>query len=277
MQVRIASERTETSPIHSAAVTVPPPVLTFWHALDELLASVTPTRWGAVVTDDRFSAIWDANYARIDADATGVTAAEVERTLLPALAEAGAEVEHVVAFDPDAARDVLAELSSRGHRLSWDVVMMIEEAPGLASDVEVRDVRLADPAWNDVRGSLVASFGIEPGDPLEQLLRLERDVLAPGGKRWFGVFRDGHWVSLAASVVLDGVGYIDNVATEPRFRRRGFASAVTRHVARAAFASGAETVFLLADPQEASTVALYERLGFREVARLGATRGPVPR
>jgi ribosomal protein S18 acetylase RimI-like enzyme len=127
-----------------------------------------------------------------------------------------------------------------------------------------------------VRRSLSESFGIDDAGALEQLMRIERDVLTPGAKRWFGVRTDRRWVSLAALLILEDVGYVDNVATAPAFRGRGFARAVTSHVVRTALAEGAETVFLLADPDEASIVALYERLGFREVTRLASTRGPLP-
>jgi ribosomal protein S18 acetylase RimI-like enzyme len=262
-------------------VAVPQPVIRFWRALDDVVGTVRPTRWGAVVTDARFRAIWDANYARIDGRGPGPTVDEVERDLLPALAAVGATVEHVVAFDPDAAHAVLTELSTRGHRLGWDLVMTTgSDAPtdaDPAADVAVSEVDRDDAVtWRDVRSSLIESFGIEAGDPIEQLLRLERDVLAPAGKRWFGVRTGGRWVSLAAVLVLEGVGYVDNVATDPALRGRGYATALTAHVTRAALEQGVGTVFLLADPDEAPTVRLYERVGFRGVARLASTRGPVP-
>jgi ribosomal protein S18 acetylase RimI-like enzyme len=258
-------------------VTVPPPVIRFWRALDDLLGSVQPTRWGAVVTDPGSPAIWDTNYGRIDADTAGLTVAEVERDLLPALARVGTNVHHVVAFDPDGARDVIASLSSRGHRLSWDLVMTCDTlAEPARAPIAVAAIEPDDAAWGDVRTSLVDSFGVDEPAALDQLMRLEREVLGPGGKRWFGVRERGRWVSLAASLVLDGVGYLDNVATTPAFRGRGYASAVTAFAAREALAESAETVFLLADPDEPPTVKIYERIGFRAVARLASTRGTVP-
>ena len=257
-------------------MTVPSQVLRFWRALDARLASVVPTRWGAVVTDARFPAIWDANYARVDADAERLSAREIEGDLLPALRAAGAEVQHVVAFDPDAARQPLAELSSRGHRLTWDAVMMrLDDPPDDGPTVQVEAVELDVDGWRDIRASLAGPFGIEEGDPLEQLMRLEREVLAPAGKRWFGVRVDGRWVSLAALLVLSGVAYVDNVATDEAFRGRGLASAITRRIVREASAEGITTTFLLADPDEAATIRLYERLGFRRVGTIASTRGPL--
>ena len=276
MHVRIATERTGRTRIDSPAVTVPPLVIQFWRAIDDLLGSVHPTRWGAVVTDPGSPAIWDTNYARIDADTAGLTIAEVERDLLPALARVGTDVEHVVAFDPEGARDVIAALSSRGHRLSWDLVMTCDDVVEPARPADVVAIEPDEATWDDVRTSLVESFGVDEPAALDQLMRLEREVLAPGGKRWFGVRERGRWVSLAASLVLDGVGYVDNVATAHEFRGRGYASAVTALVTREALADHAETVFLLADPDEGATVKMYERIGFASAGRLVSTRGPRP-
>ena len=74
----------------------------FWGAMDALFADVAPTPWGAVVTDGRFPRVWDANYARVDA--AGVRLDDVAEALLPALRASGADMFHVVAFDPEGSR-----------------------------------------------------------------------------------------------------------------------------------------------------------------------------
>ncbi|MFN8232070.1 MAG: hypothetical protein U0V56_00825 [Actinomycetota bacterium] len=56
---------------------LPDRVLRFWRALDAHFGSVLPTTWGAVVTDGRFPAIWDANYARVDVASDAVTHGDV--------------------------------------------------------------------------------------------------------------------------------------------------------------------------------------------------------
>jgi hypothetical protein len=45
---------------------VPDHVVRFWRSLDLCFGRVEPTWWGAVVTDARFPAVWDVNYARVD-------------------------------------------------------------------------------------------------------------------------------------------------------------------------------------------------------------------
>lgn len=256
---------------------LPDHVTRFWRALDACFGRVEPTWWGAVVTDGRYPAIWDANYARIDAASEDVTAADIEGELLPALASVGTDVMHVVSFDPDATGPLLAELSTRGHRLTFDLVMDLEgpSAPP-PGELVVEELEPDEALWDRVEAS-IALFGVDGADALRQLREIERDVMAPAGKRWFGVRDDdGTFASLGALLVLEGVGYVDNVATFPASRGRGLASAITARAAHEAGPAGASHVILLAEPEAAHAVRMYERLGFRGVGRLAATRGPVP-
>jgi ribosomal protein S18 acetylase RimI-like enzyme len=255
--------------------TIPDHVLRFWRALDQLFARVEPTWWGAVVTDGRYPAIWDANYARIDVATEELTLADVERTLLPSLTDAGATTMHVVTFHPEASAALLGELEERGHRLSRDLVMVLEAEPPDDGRRRVERLPSGTELWDRVAASL-ALFGIDEPDAVAQLAAIERDVLAGGGKRWFGVRDDdGTIVSLGALLMLDGVAYIDNVVTFEHARGRGLASAVTTRMIRDATASGVAHVCLFADPDDRAVVAMYERLGFRGAGTLAATRGPV--
>lgn len=256
---------------------IPEHVLRFWRSLDALFGRVESTRWGAVVTDGRYPAVWDANYARIDVDAADLTLAEVEASLLPALRETGTSVQHLVSFHPGATRSLLRDLEARGHRLTWDLVMDLVEEPPVRRTSRVDSVPSGPELWSRVRESL-ALFGIDDGATIVQLAAIERDVLEPGGKRWFCVRDDeGAIVSLGALLVLGEVGYIDNVATFDHARGRGFASAITTRMIRVAQAGGASHVCLFADPDDRSVVRMYERLGFRGAGLLAATRGPVAR
>ncbi|MGZ8632195.1 MAG: GNAT family N-acetyltransferase [Actinomycetota bacterium] len=258
---------------------IPDHVLGFWRALDAMFGRAEPTWWGAVVTDGRYPAVWDANYARIDVADDTLTVEEVEGSLLPALHEAGVTTEHLVCFHPERCAGLLRALRDRGHSLTWDLVMDLEGAPAhpSPSDRHGRVDEIADgpELWDRVLDSL-ALFDVGADETVAQLGAIERDVLGAGGKRWFGI-RDEHdeLVSLGAVMVLDGVGYVDNVATFPHARGRGLASAVAAALARAARAEGAYHVCLFADPVAAPVVRMYERLGFRRAGMLAATRGPV--
>jgi ribosomal protein S18 acetylase RimI-like enzyme len=274
VHVRIGGETTPSS-LDSSAVPLPEHVLRFWCSLDDLLGDVRPTWWGAVVTDVRFPAIWDINYARIDEPAVDLSATEVEAELVPSLRAVGTNVLHVVTFHHEATTRLLSELSSRGHRVGWDLVMEVAPAP-VRVDADVEELEPGPELWGRVADTLTL-FGAEAGEPVDQLRRMEEEVLAPGGKRWFGIRnRRGTIVSLAALVRLGDVGYIDNVATFPRYRGRGFATAVTSQAIDVAYESGAAHVCLFADPDDRPVVQMYERLGFRAVGKLASTRGPVP-
>lgn len=259
---------------------VPDHVHRFWRALDELFANVVPTWWGAVVTDGRYPRIWDANYARVDVPSPALRVADVEADLLPALEAAGVTTFHVVSFHPEDTRSLLAELSSRGHRLGWDLVMDAGPADPIRTLIPARaaveELPPGDELWSTVSDSLTL-FGVDPKGAVRQLQTIERDVLSPGGKRWFGVRdEDGSIVSLAALLLLEGVGYLDNVATVPQARGRGYASALTVRLVEEARRSGAAHVCLFADPDDEAVVRLYASLGFRTAGRLASTKGPVP-
>src|SRR5436309_2715061 len=148
----------------------------FWRALDEMVGGVRPTWWGAVVTDPRFPRVWDANYARIDTTASGLRAADIEIELIPALAESGSVVMHVVTFHPEETASVLAELSTRGHRLGWDLLMELDGRPpdlgGVVAHAEVLEPD--EELWSRLEASLEL-FGVDDAVTPE-LLRLEQEV-----------------------------------------------------------------------------------------------------
>lgn len=254
-------------------MTLPEGFLALWRSMDALFSRVEPAAWGAVVTDGRYPRIWDANYARVEA--AGVGLAEVTAALLPALDAIGATIFHVVMLDHEGSARLLTDLSRRGHRLGWDLVMASPAVPAQPGTHTVHEIPPGPELWAAVGASL-ALFGAEHAEGVAQLRAIETDVLAPGGKRWFGVRDDaGELVCLAALLVLAGVGYVDNVATLPRARGKGMASAVTVHAIAEAAAQGVRQVFLLADPDATEVVRMYRRLGFEPAGRIASTRGPV--
>lgn len=256
-------------------VEIPEHIHRFWKALDERLFHAEQTWWGAVVTEARFASIWDFNYARIDAAAPDLTLAEVADALLPALAKGGTDTFHVVFFHPEETTDLLVELSTLGHRLSWDLVMDLTAEPDVGTaDVRVEPLDAGSELWSRLEASL-ALFGNDPAKA-EQLRAVEEETFAAGHKRWLGVRDDrGVIVALAALVLLEGVGYLDNVATFPQARGRGLASSIVTRAIELARVAGADHVSLFADPDNVAVVRMYERLGFREAGRLASTRGPV--
>lgn len=252
------------------------PLLRFWRAQDALFDLVRPTWWGAVVSDPRYPAIQEPNYARVETDQP-VTLAEIEDELLPALERSGCRRVHVVVFFPEEQTDLVAEASTRGERVVWDLVLSQAGAtrPGPADPVvEIADVD--DAFWLALRES-TRLFDVDDEAVLDQLAAIEREALLPAGRRWFAV-RDagGTPVAFTALLVLESVGYIDHVVTFPRARRRGHATALTRRVLAEARAAGAERTYLLAEPGSPAAE-LYTRLGFDRVTHLASWIAPPER
>jgi RimJ/RimL family protein N-acetyltransferase len=87
---------------------------------------------------------------------------------------------------------------------------------------------------------------------------------------YFGADREGRLVAIAGTHVISSaasIAVIGNVYTHPSYRNQHLAQATTSAVAEKLLASCREVV-LSVDPTNVSAVRAYERLGFREVARL---------
>lgn len=87
---------------------------------------------------------------------------------------------------------------------------------------------------------------------------------------YFGIEREGRLASIAGTHVISaasGISVVGNVYTHPRFRGQHLAQAVTSAVTERLLAACREVV-LSVDPTNVSAVRAYERLGYREVARL---------
>ena len=248
------------------------PLLRFWRAHDALFERVEPVWWGAVVSDARFPAIREPNYARVEA-AEPVALSEIEDRLLPAMQRSGSVGAHAVVFRPEEQTDLIAAASTRGERIAWDLVMRIEGRGEPGPDHVQEVARPSEDFWVVHRAS-AALFDIEGTVTIDQLQAMERSVMVPGGRRWFAANDGGRPVALAALMVLDGVGFVDHVVTFPDARRRGHAEALTRRLVFEASRSGSGATYLLADP-EGDAVRIYERIGFERVSHLASWVSPI--
>ena len=94
-----------------------------------------------------------------------------------------------------------------------------------------------------------------------------RRAAADPAQLWLAAVSEGRLLGYAGMQTVLDEGYIDNVAVDPAFRRRGVASALLRGLIRAAGAR--ELAFLTLEVREsnAGAIALYEGFGFRTVGR----------
>jgi predicted GNAT family acetyltransferase len=80
---------------------------------------------------------------------------------------------------------------------------------------------------------------------------------------FFGVTRDGRLAAMAGQRMRPpGHVELSGVCTHPDFRGEGLATRLSAHVTRAILARG-ETPFLHAWKDNAGTIALYGKLGYR--------------
>jgi ribosomal protein S18 acetylase RimI-like enzyme len=257
-------------------VGTPKALVDLFGATDALLGTVRTTWWGAVVTDERYPAIHDVNYARVEASQPDLRLAEVGEAMLPALREARATHEHVVLFDPTGMDPFLEDLRARGDRIGWDTAMEFAgpTPDGVAEANPVEEIEVFDAAFWAAQRRAFHEFDVTEDAALDQILGWERDVLLPFGKRWFGVRIDDAYAGFGALLVHGEAGYLDNVVTLPEARRRGVAGSVVLRIVAEARAAGAERVFLLAD--QPGPIKLYGRLGFRECGRIASSLRPLP-
>ncbi len=245
-----------------------------WREHDAAFEHVAPAWWGAVVSDARYPAINEANYARVEARRP-VRLAEIEAELLPAGSGIGTPRSHVVIFFPEHQTDLLAEASTRGERIVWDLVMAHRSRATSvrgsepATDVATEEVRRFDEGFWHAHAASTRLFDVEDRATVDQLQALERETLIPLGRRWFVVRQRGEPVSFAALLVLGGTAYLDHVVTFPAARRRGYAGSVTRRALAEAAAAGATSTYLLAEPGGRAE-RIYERIGFEPLAHIAS-------
>jgi ribosomal protein S18 acetylase RimI-like enzyme len=247
------------------------PLLRFWRAHDDLFERTEPRWWGAVVSDTRFPAIQEPNYARVETRQP-VRLEEIEDALVPAMRASGSERSHVVIFHPEDQTELVAAASTRGDRIAWDLVM-VAAGRDVEPTGEVEEVSSFDASFWSAHRESARLFDVAEEDTLDQLQAMERDVLVPAGRRWFSVLDGGRRVALAALLVLEGTAFVDHVVTFPEARRRGHAGALTRRLVSEAAATGAERTYLLAEP-DGGAVRVYDRIGFERVTHLASWVAP---
>jgi ribosomal protein S18 acetylase RimI-like enzyme len=263
-------------------MTLQEPLLSFWSAWRALGGARRATAWGEVVSDPRYTWVWESNHAAVLRDHDRVTAADIRAELWPDLRAAGARYEHVEFWDPSGRCPALDEIGAEAEHTGSDVAMAYEgppegppQAPG-GPGLEVRELERPEEDFWDVYRSSRNEFGSEmAGEVVDQLVARDRELLVPAGLRIFGGYVDGHLAGFATLISLVDVGYVDNVVTLPEYRRRGMATATTGRAARESLAGGDRSVHLLTE-EGSRAQSLYERIGFRVRGRITSVTKPLP-
>jgi len=249
-------------------VTAPPRdrerALAFIRAHDRALADRVETfAWGEALLTPSLPLVHDANFLLVHALPRRVGAAELAHEGERVMGGAGLGHRRVNVDDEATAGRLASQFAERGWEHEQFLVMSLQTGPDRAVDSSV--AHEIDPELLlGMRAESIRAW--RPDERLvEQLLALDarrRDVTEV---RAFAVLVDGHPVS-HAYLYRDGpdgaVAQVEDVATLPEHRGRGYARAVVTRAAQAA--AGAEFVFLVTSatdwPQH-----LYRKLGFEAV------------
>lgn len=250
--------------------------LSFEEAIRERCAErVVPFRFGRAFFNDTLPHVWDLNVLRVDEPA-GATAealvAEAERLH----GDAG-HAHRRVAVDDDLAGGALAgPFRTLGWRVDRFLVMGWRgpgerAAPPAAQVVEV-DTATLRPLRETIAGA-------EPWASSEDVVRMVVDsgqlFGRAGNARHFAAHATGE-VASAADLYSDGrTAQVENVATLPEHRGRGYATGVVLRAVEEALASGHDFVFLVADAEDWPKD-LYVRLGFAPLGHTWTFLRPPP-
>jgi ribosomal protein S18 acetylase RimI-like enzyme len=223
---------------------------------------------GAMLLTPRFPRLWDANHVRLDRAWDG-TGAELHAAADLAMGHAGMEHRLLICEDEADADRLAPELAALGYARESHLVMALRRPSARAAVVVVEDVPLG------AVGPIRAAIGYE-ADGEEQVVR---QVLEWGahlheiqGDRWLAAFSDGSPVA-CARVLSDGdTGQVEDVATLPGARERGFASSVVLGGIDRLRAEGVQLILIVVD-RDVGPVGLYRDLGFDPLALLTRFRG----
>jgi ribosomal protein S18 acetylase RimI-like enzyme len=199
----------------------------------------------------------DSNYLLIDkAEDAAEAIAEADRIL----GGAGRDFRAINTFEEELGERLRPHFHALGWRTQRHLFMVLRRPPAKRVDLSlVREVDQA--ALRPGRKQAILSYPWGTPELAEQLLDSKLFLAERAETRFFGVEVDGEIVAWTDLYVAHGVGQVEDVATLPEHRKKGFATAVLLRAVEEARRAGADLVFLVADDEDWPKE-LYRRLGF---------------
>lgn len=121
---------------------------------------------------------------------------------------------------------------------------------------------------------------VDPSDPAVQ--RIWAGILADANLRYYVAEEEKKIVATCTLTLIPNLtrslrpyGLIENVVTEPDFRKKGFATAVLRHALDDAWRAGCYKVMLETGSKKEETLRFYEKAGFQRGVKTGFIAYPM--
>ena len=204
----------------------------------------------------------DSNYLLVDRATDAAEAvAEADRIL----GGAGRDFRAINTFEESLGERLRVEFSALGWRTQRHLFMVQRRSPAKSADLSI--VREVDQsALRPGRKRAILSYPWGTPELAEQILDSKLLIAHRAETRFFGVEVDGEIVAWTDLYVAQGIGQVEDVATLPQHRQKGYATAVVLRAVEEARGAGADLVFLVADDEDWPKE-LYRRLGFDAVGR----------
>jgi ribosomal protein S18 acetylase RimI-like enzyme len=205
----------------------------------------------------------DSNYLLLE---RASSAQEAIREADRILGEAGRTHRVILTFDEELAERLVPQFQALGWQINRHVWMVQRREPEKRADLSiVREVDESALRPGRTRAILALPWG--EASLAQQLLDSKLLIAKRAQTRFFGVEVDGEIVAWSDLYVAQGVGQVEDVATEPEHRGKGYATAVVLRAVEEARRAGADLIFLVADDEDWPKE-LYARLGFDPIGRL---------
>lgn len=222
-----------------------------------------PSPLGYAVVTQELPLRHDSNFLFLERDAGAEEAvAEADRIL----GGAGRDYRVILTFDEGVGERLRPTFDELGWRTMRHVFMAQRRNPEKSVDLGVvKEVDQAALRPGRQREILAQPWGSP--ELAQELLDSKLHLCRRAETRFFGVEVEGEIVAWTDLYVAEGVAQVEDVATLPEHRGRGYATAAVLRAAEEGRKAGADLVFLVADDEDWPKE-LYRRLGFDEVGLL---------
>jgi ribosomal protein S18 acetylase RimI-like enzyme len=225
---------------------------------------IVPRTWGVGLFHEDFPKVYMLNFVRLN-DAADLSLLELLAEVDELHREAGCEHRDMLVEDESLGEALAPEFRRLGWQVSRLLLMSYRGDRNLPLVEEIRELTATE--LRNIR-SRAARVGPSAEDPetIAQLIDKDTRLARAGGARFFGAVV-GDSTMCSADLYSDGsTAQIESVLTLEPYRRRGLGRAVVTEALRAAFDTGHDFVFLIAEdndwPKE-----LYGRMGFEPLGR----------